>query len=104
MQAVIRTGGKQYLVKPGDRIDVELLGNQDGEEVRFDDVLMVSRGENDVQIGTPTVKGANVTGRLLGQKKGKKVIVFKFKRRKGYRRKQGHRQKFSSVEITDIQA
>lgn len=104
MQAVIRTGGKQYLVKPGDRIDVELLDNADNEEIQFEDVLMISDGENEVKVGTPTVKGATVSGRLLGQKKGKKVIIFKFKRRKGYRKKQGHRQKFSSVEITDIQA
>jgi large subunit ribosomal protein L21 len=104
MQAVIRTGGKQYLVKPGDKIDVELLDIADGEEVKFEDVLMVSNGENDIKLGTPTVEGASVKGKLLGQLKGKKVIVFKFKRRKGYRRKQGHRQKFSSVEITDIQA
>lgn len=104
MQAVIRTGGKQYLVKPGDIIDVELLGNNQEEEIQFEDVLMVSDGENDVKVGTPTVEGAKVSGKLLGQKKGKKVIIFKFKRRKGYRKKQGHRQKYSSVEITDILA
>ena len=104
MQAVIRTGGKQYLVKPGDRIDVELLDNNEKEEVQFDDVLMVSDGENDVKLGTPTVEGATVSGKLLGQKKGKKINIFKFKRRKGYRKKHGHRQKYSSVEITDIQA
>lgn len=104
MQAVIRTGGKQYLVKPGDKIDVELLGNIENDEVKFEDVLMISDGENDIKVGTPTIKGATVSGRLLGEKKGKKVIIFKYKRRKGYRNKKGHRQKFTSVEITDIQA
>jgi len=104
MQAVIRTGGKQYIVKPGDVIDVELLELEEGQDVEFNDVLLVSEGDSDVKIGSPVVEGAKVTGKILGMKKGKKIIVFKFKRRKGYKKKQGHRQKYSSVEITDIQA
>ncbi|NIP39442.1 MAG: 50S ribosomal protein L21 [Candidatus Dadabacteria bacterium] len=104
MQAVIRTGGKQYVVKPGDVIDVELLNSEDGSNVEFDDVLLVSDEGSDVKVGSPTVEGAKVTGKVLGTKKGKKIIVFKFRRRKGFKKKQGHRQKYSSVEITDIQA
>ncbi len=104
MQAVIRTGGKQYVVKPGDVIDVELLNSEDGSNVEFDDVLLVSDDASDVKVGSPTVQGAKVTGKVLGTKKGKKLIVFKFRRRKGFKKKQGHRQKYSSVEITNIQA
>ncbi len=104
MQAVIRTGGKQYVVKPGDVIDVELLNSEDGSNVEFDDVLLVSDDGSDVKVGSPTVQGAMVTGKVLGAKKGKKIIVFKFRRRKGFKKKQGHRQKYSSVEITNIQA
>jgi large subunit ribosomal protein L21 len=104
MQAVIRTGGKQYVVKPGDVIDVELLNSQQGPEVEFNDVLLISDEGADVKVGSPVVEGAKVTGKILGTKKGKKVIVFKFRRRKGYKKKQGHRQKYSSVEITGIQA
>lgn len=104
MQAVIRTGGKQYVVKPGDVIDVELLNSQQGPEVEFNDVLLISDEGTDVKVGSPVVEGAKVTGKILGTKKGKKVIVFKFRRRKGYKKKQGHRQKYSSVEITGIQA
>ena len=104
MQAVIRTGGKQYVVKPGDVIDVELLNSEDDSKVEFDDVLLVSGDGSDVKVGSPTVEGAKVTGKVLGTKKGKKIVVFKFRRRKGFKKKQGHRQKYSSVEITDIQA
>ena len=104
MQAVIITGGKQYVVKPGDVIDVELLNSQEGPDVEFKDVLLVSDEDSDVKVGSPLVDGAKVTGKLLDTKKGKKVIVFKFRRRKGFKKKQGHRQKYSSVEITGIQA
>ncbi len=104
MQAVIRTGAKQYLVKPGDVINVELLKSAEKDEVEFDDVLMVSDSQDDVRVGAPNVEGAKVIGKILGEMKGKKIVVFKFKRRKGYRKKQGHRQKYSSVEIIDIQA
>jgi len=104
MQAVIRTGAKQYLVKPGDVINVELLKSAEKDEVEFDDVLMVSDSQDNVRVGAPNVEGAKVIGKILGEVKGKKIVVFKFKRRKGYRKKQGHRQKFSSVEITEIQA
>ena len=104
MQAVIRTGAKQYLVKPGDVINVELLKSAEKDEVEFDDVLMVSDSQDNVRVGAPNVEGAKVIGKILGEVKGKKIVVFKFKRRKGYRKKQGHRQKYTSVEITEIQA
>lgn len=102
MLAVIKTGGKQYLVKPGDIIDIEKIAGEEGSEVEFSDVLMVSDGEGDVKVGTPVVKSAQVKGTILGEKKGIKIIVFKFKRRKGYRKKMGHRQKFTSVKINSI--
>lgn len=104
MQAVIRTGSKQYVVKPGDIIDVELLNSEQGSSVEFSDVLLVSDDNDGVKIGSPVVEGAKVTGKILGTKKGKKIIIFKYRRRKGFKKKQGHRQKYSSVEITDIQA
>jgi large subunit ribosomal protein L21 len=102
MLAVIKTGGKQYLVKPGDIIDIEKIAGEEGSEVEFSDVLIVSDGEGDVKVGTPVVKSAQVKGTILGEKKGIKITVFKFKRRKGYRKKMGHRQKFTSVKINSI--
>ncbi len=102
MLAVIKTGGKQYLVKPGDIIDIEKITGDEGSEVEFSDVLMVSDGEGDVKVGTPVVKTAQVKGTILGEKKGTKITVFKFKRRKGYRNKQGHRQRYTSVKINSI--
>ncbi len=102
MLAVIKTGGKQYLVKPGDIIDIEKIAGEEGSEVEFSDVLIVSDGEGDVKVGTPVVKSAQVKGTILGEKKGTKITVFKFKRRKGYRKKIGHRQKFTSVKINSI--
>ena len=102
MLAVIKTGGKQYLVKPGDIIDIEKIAGEEGSEVEFSDVLMVSDGEGDVKVGTPVVKSAQVKGTILGEKKGTKITVFKFKRRKGYRKKIGHRQKYTSVKINSI--
>ncbi|HXG30644.1 MAG TPA: 50S ribosomal protein L21 [Thermodesulfobacteriota bacterium] len=102
MQAVIRTGGKQYRVKPGDVIRVEKITGNQGDTVEFSEVLMVSDNEGAVKVGSPLVGSALVRGRILREEKGKKVIVFKFKRRKGYRRKKGHRQVYTRVEITDI--
>lgn len=104
MQAVIRTGNRQYLVKPGDMVDIEKIAGEPGEAVAFSDVLMVSDGEGEASIGAPVVDGAEVKGEIVAQKKGDKITVFKFKRRKGYRRKAGHRQKYTSVRITDITA
>jgi large subunit ribosomal protein L21 len=102
MQAVIKTGGKQYTVNPGDVFDVELLEGNPGDAIEFKEVLMVSNDKGEVQIGTPVVENAVVKAKIITEKKGKKIIVFKFKRRKDYRNKNGHRQRYTTVEITDI--
>lgn len=103
MYAVIRTGGKQYCVKPGDVIQVEKLLLEDGQEsVEFADVLAVNDGT--LVVGAPTVENAVVTAKVLGQGKGKKVIIYKYKSKKDYRKKQGHRQPFTEVEITEIKS
>ncbi len=104
MHAVIKTGGKQYIVKPGDVIDIEKISGEPGEEVNFEEVLLVSADGEDVKVGSPVVESARVEGKIVRQKKGEKIIVFKFKRRKGYRKKAGHRQNLTSVEITGISA
>ncbi len=102
MYAIIRTGGKQYQVAPGDILRVEKLQGEVGDTLELDDVLMVVDGE-DVRIGQPVVEGARVTAKVLEQGKAKKVLVFKKKRRKGYRKKQGHRQLYTALTIEDIQ-
>lgn len=101
MQAVIKTGGKQYSVNKGDVIDVELLPGNPGDEVEFKEVLLVA-DEGGTTIGSPVVDNAVVKAKILGTTKGEKLIVFKFRRRKDFRKKTGHRQKFTSVEITEI--
>jgi large subunit ribosomal protein L21 len=102
MYAVIETGGKQYRVNEGDVIKVEKLPEDVGAKVSFDRILLVGEGE-DVKVGTPVVSGAKVTGEVVEQDRGKKIIVFKMKRRKNYRRKQGHRQDYTGVLISKIQ-
>ncbi|MGB0580818.1 MAG: 50S ribosomal protein L21 [Limisphaerales bacterium] len=101
MYAVVETGGKQYRVAAGDKLEVEKLSADAGASYTFDKVLMVSN-DGTVQIGSPTVEGASVEAKILDQIKCDKVVAFKFKRRKGYRKKKGHRQRHSVVEITDI--
>lgn len=101
MYAIIRTGGHQYKVAPGDTIEVETLDAQPGSDVELGDVLLVS-GDNGVQIGTPFVSGAKVRAHVVGAIKGEKLIVFKFKSKKHYRRKTGHRQNLTRLSITDI--
>ncbi|MGD8834160.1 MAG: 50S ribosomal protein L21 [Desulfobacteraceae bacterium] len=103
MYAVVATGGKQYKVQPGEILRIEKLAGEVGSEVAFDQVLMLSDGEN-VSIGQPVVQGASVRGHIVEQGKSKKIIVFKYKRRKRYRRKQGHRQPFTAVKIDAIEA
>ncbi len=103
MYAVVATGGKQYKVEEGEVLRCEKLAGEIGDEVVFDQVLMVSDGE-DVRIGQPVVEGATVKGSIVEQGKHKKIIVFKYKRRKRYRRKQGHRQPFTAVKISAIEA
>ncbi|MFI5322699.1 MAG: 50S ribosomal protein L21 [Thermodesulfobacteriota bacterium] len=101
MQAVIKTGGKQYIVNKGDVIIVEKLNGNPGDEVEFKEVLMVA-DEGGVKLGSPVLDNAVVKAKIIGAKKGEKVTIFKFRRRKNFRKKTGHRQVYISVEITDI--
>ena len=101
MYAIIKTGGKQYRVSEGDVISVEKIDVASGEKIVFDEILVVSNGE-ELQIGAPVVTGATVEGIVLQQGKEKKVIVFKYKPKKDYRKKQGHRQPFTRVKIEKI--
>lgn len=101
MYAIFETGGKQYRVEPGDILDVELLHADSGEVIDFDRVLAVSTDES-VVFGTPVVEGAKVSAKLVENHRGRKITVFKMKRRKGYRRKQGHRQNLSRIEVVGI--
>ena len=100
MYAVIKTGGKQYRVQQGDVIFIEKLDVQAGETVTFDEVLLVSGDET--TIGNPVVAGAKVEGKVLSQVKGQKIVVYKYKAKKNERKKQGHRQPYTKVEITAI--
>lgn len=102
MLAVIKTGGKQYKVSPGDKLKVEKLDKKEGSEVSFKDVLLVEKNKK-LHIGDPLVKEAKVTAKVLKQGKGKKVIVFKYKPKTRYKKKQGHRQLFTEIEITKIE-
>ena len=101
MYAVLETGGKQYRVQVGDEINVEKLGIEADQEVVFDKVLAVGEG-SDVKIGTPYVEGATVRGTVVENGKGKKVIVYKYKPKKDYRKKRGHRQPYTTVKINAI--
>ena len=102
MYAIIATGGKQYKVSEGDIIKVEKLGVDAGETVTFDQVLVVNNGE--LSIGCPTVAGATVTGTVVKEAKAKKVIVYKYKRKTGYHKKNGHRQLYTQIKIDKINA
>ena len=103
MYAVIVTGGKQYKVSEGDTLFIEKLNAEEGAAVTFDQVLVAGEGEN-VKLGAPTVEGATVEAKVVKNGRSKKIYVFKMKRKKNYRRKQGHRQPFTKVEITKINA
>jgi len=100
MFAIIKTGGKQYIVSPGDKIKVEKLETPDGEEVVFDSVLLFS--DKETQVGAPYIKDYIVKGKILKQGNGEKIIVYKYKAKKRYHKKQGHRQLFTEVEIISI--
>lgn len=100
---VIKTGGKQYKVKEGQELLVEKLEGKEGEKVTFGDVLLIAK-DKDVKIGTPTVPQAKVEGKIISQEKGKKIIVFKMKPKKRYRKKAGHRQLLTRVKIEKISA
>jgi large subunit ribosomal protein L21 len=105
MYAVIETGGKQYRVEPGQTVVVEKLAADEGAAVEFDRVLLVSSGDGaDVQVGQPVLDGVRVTGQVVEHGLGDKLVVFKFRRRKNYVRKTGHRQEYTAVKIDQIVA
>jgi large subunit ribosomal protein L21 len=104
MYAVIQTGGKQYRVEPGKTVVVEKLAGDAGAPVVFDQVLLVSSEDGSIAIGKPIVAGAKVTGSIVEQGRGQKLVVFKFRRRKNYVRKNGHRQDYTAVKIAAIDA
>ena len=103
MYAIIQTGGKQYRVSEGDVVSIEKLTAAEGEEVVFDQVLTVV-SDSDIKIGKPVVEGAKVTAKVVEHGKGKKILVFKYKAKSNYRKRQGHRQPFTKVEISKIEA
>ena len=102
MYAIVKTGGKQYKIAEGEVLRVEKLAGEVGAPISFDQVLMVSDGET-TTVGRPIVENATVSGTIIEQGRSKKILVFKYKRRKRYRRKQGHRQAFTAVMIDSIQ-
>ncbi len=102
MYAVVATGGKQYKVREGDILRVEKLSGNVGEAVSFDKVMMLGDGE-DVAIGRPLLENVSVQGQIVAQGKARKIIVFKYKRRKRFRRKQGHRQLYTAIRIDKIE-
>ena len=104
MYAVFQTGGKQFRVEPGTRLRVPTLVVEPGDSVTFDHVLLAGDGSDDVKVGTPIVDGASVKAEVIRHGRGDKVIVFKRKRRKGYRKKQGHRQNFTEIRIDEVVA
>jgi large subunit ribosomal protein L21 len=103
MYAVIQTGGKQYKVQPGDTLLVEKLPGSSGDAIQFDQVLLIADDEK-VAVGRPLVEGAKVTGEIVEHTFGEKLLVYKFKRRKNYRRKTGHRQQLTAIKINDVTA
>lgn len=103
MYAVIRTGGKQYRVSPGDSVDVEKLPHEVGDQIELEEVLLVANGSG-VQVGQPLVAGAKVKATVTRQAKGRKVIIFKYRPSKRYRRKKGHRQNYTRLRIDEIVA
>ena len=102
MYAIVNTGGKQYRLEPGDTVRVESLPGDQGDLIEFEDVRLLSNDDGEVIVGAPTVQGAKVTAEVVQQGRGKKVIVFKYKAKTRYRRKNGHRQNFTELRVTDI--
>ncbi|MHB8920685.1 MAG: 50S ribosomal protein L21 [Halothiobacillus sp.] len=101
MYAVVVTGGKQYRVEPGEWLRVEKLEGEEGTAITLDRVLMIADGEA-IQVGSPALAGATVTAEIIGQGRGKKIDIIKFRRRKHHRKHQGHRQAFTEIKITSI--
>ena len=104
MYAIIRSGGKQYRVKPGDTIYVEKLDGTAGDKVSFGEVLLLGGGDAGTKVGSPLVSGATVAATVLEQGRDKKIRVFKFKKRKHYQRTRGHRQSYTALRIDSIEA
>jgi large subunit ribosomal protein L21 len=104
MYAIVETGGKQYKAVPGQTLMIEKLDAEDGAEVTFDKVLAIIGDDSTVTTGAPTLRGARVTGKVVGQGKGPKILVFKFRHKSNYRKKMGHRQPFTKVAIESINA
>ena len=107
MLAIIKTGGKQYLVKKGDKIKIEKIDGKEDDEVNFTEVLLLvynplGSAEQKLEIGKPLIKNAKVIGKILKQSRGKKIIIFKYKPKKRYQKKAGHRQHYTEVEIKEI--
>ncbi len=102
MYAVFKTGGKQYRVGAGDRLRIEKVAGNVGDAVTFEEVLLVQGIGDAIKLGRPLVGGAKVEAKIVGQELGPKIIIFKFRRRKNYRRKTGHRQPYTALEITNI--
>ncbi len=103
MLAVIKTGGKQYLVSPGQKIKIEKIAKKEGSEITFSQVLLLEKGKK-IEIGTPLIRGVKVIGKIVRQGKAKKVIIFKYKAKKRYKVKKGHRQPFTEIEILKIES
>jgi large subunit ribosomal protein L21 len=101
MYAVFRTGGKQYRASQGDRLRVERLEAEVGDDIEFDEILLVGEGA-EVKLGAPLVDGGKVSAKVMAQGRGKKIDIVKFKRRQGYKRHHGHRQHYTEVQITEI--
>lgn len=104
MYAIIEAGGRQYRVTAGDEIEVDLMPAEAGEEVAFDRVLTVVKEGGEVAVGTPTVDGARAVARVLNHGRGRKILVFKYKPKVNYRKRQGHRQDFTRIRIESIEA
>jgi large subunit ribosomal protein L21 len=101
MYAIIKSGGKQFRAEPGKTIRIPSLAGEPGEKITFEDVVVGADGDR-VEVGAPLVNGATVTGEIVKHGRGDKIVVFKFKRRKNYSRKQGHRQGFTEIRINEI--
>jgi large subunit ribosomal protein L21 len=102
MYAIVKTGGKQLKVCPGDIVRIDKIDGDVGNEVIFKDVLMVVDPDNNTHVGKPILEDAKILGQIIKHPKGNKIIIFKFKRRKGYKKKTGHRQLFTEVKINEI--
>ena len=102
MYAVFRTGGKQFRAEPGARLRIPSMDVEPGSSVVFDDILLAGDGEETVQVGTPTLDGASVKAEVIRHGRTDKIIVFKKKKRKGYKKKQGHRQGFTEIRVEEV--